>query len=198
MSLVTEKPAAQPLFNVPNQLTTLRLLLSIVLFGFVAFEYYLTGLVLFIIAASTDWLDGYWARKYGQVTNLGRILDPFVDKIIICGTFIFLAAVPGSQIVPWMAVVIVGRELLVTALRSYLEGEGADFSANMAGKLKMVLQCVAAGLSLFLLSYADTHPSWLDWATTLSVWGAILLTLYSGVGYIQRAVQLLRANSPGL
>jgi CDP-diacylglycerol--glycerol-3-phosphate 3-phosphatidyltransferase len=198
MSLVTEKPAAQPLFNVPNQLTTLRLLLSIVLFGFIAFEYYLTSLVLFVIAASTDWLDGYWARKYGQVTNLGRILDPFVDKIIICGTFIFLSAVPGSRILPWMAVVIVGRELLVTALRSYLEGEGADFSANMAGKLKMVLQCVAAGLSLFLLSYVGKHPQWLDWATSLSVWGAILLTLYSGVAYIQRAVQLLRANSTGL
>ena len=52
---------------------------------------------MFIVAASTDWLDGYWARKYGQVTKLGRILDPFVDKIIICGTFIFLAAVPGSR-----------------------------------------------------------------------------------------------------
>ena len=92
---------------------------------------------MFVVAAGTDWLDGYWARKYGQVTNLGRILDPFVDKIIICGTFIFLAAVPDSGVQAWMAVVIVGRELLVTALRSYLEGEGADFSASMSGKLKM-------------------------------------------------------------
>jgi CDP-diacylglycerol--glycerol-3-phosphate 3-phosphatidyltransferase len=195
MSVVTKKPAAeQPLFNVPNQLTTLRLLLSIVLFGFIAFEYYLTSLVLFVIAASTDWLDGYWARKYGQVTNLGRILDPFVDKIIICGTFIFLVAVPGSGVVAWMAVVIVGRELLVTALRSYLEGEGADFSANMAGKLKMVLQCVAAGLALYALSYVGPRPEWLNWAVTLSLWGAVLLTLYSGLAYIQRAVQLLRAS----
>jgi CDP-diacylglycerol--glycerol-3-phosphate 3-phosphatidyltransferase len=144
MSLVTEKPiAAQPLFNVPNQLTVLRLLLSIVLFVFIAYEYYLTSLALFVIAASTDWLDGYWARKYGQVTNLGRILDPFVDKIIICGAFIFLVPIANSGVVAWMAVVIVGRELLVTALRSYLEGEGADFSANMAGKLKMVVQCLA-------------------------------------------------------
>ncbi len=101
------------------------------------------------MAAGTDWLDGYWARKYGQVTTLGRILDPFVDKIIICGTFIFLAAVPDSGVAAWMAVVIVGRELLVTALRSYLEGEGADFSAIMSGKLKMVLQCVAVLVSLY-------------------------------------------------
>ena len=82
------------LFNLPNQLTFLRLMLSVVLFCFIAWEYYLTSLVLFIIAAGTDWLDGYFARKYSQVTTLGRILDPFADKVIVCGTFIFLVAVP--------------------------------------------------------------------------------------------------------
>ena len=196
MSLVTEKSvAAQPLFNVPNQLTVSRLLLSIVLFVFIGLQYYLTSLVLFAIAASTDWLDGYWARKYGQVTNLGRILDPFVDKIIICGSFIFLVAVENSGITAWMAVVVVGRELLVTALRSYLEGEGADFSANMAGKLKMVLQCAAVLISLYALSQLEPRPAWLEWALVLSVWGAVLLTLYSGVAYIQRAVLLLRGKN---
>ena len=94
----------QQVFNVPNQLTVLRLLLSMVLFGLIEFEYYLSSTVVFVLAASTDWLDGYWARKYGQVTNLGRILDPFVDKIIICGTFIFLVAVPNSGVLAWMAV----------------------------------------------------------------------------------------------
>ncbi len=195
MSLVQEKAvAAQPLFNVPNQLTVSRLLLSIVLFVFLVYEYYLTSLALFVVAASTDWLDGYWARKYGQVTNLGRILDPFVDKIIICGAFIFLGAIPDSGIVAWMAVVIVGRELLVTALRSYLEGEGADFSANMAGKLKMVVQCLAVVFSLYALSLAGERPTWLQWGLLLSVWGAILLTLYSGLAYVQRAVMLLRTS----
>ena len=77
------------MFNLPNQLTFLRLMLSVVLFCFIAWEYYLTSLWLFIIAAGTDWLDGYYARKYGQVTTLGRILDPFADKVIVCGTFIF-------------------------------------------------------------------------------------------------------------
>ncbi len=195
MSLVTEKPAAeQPLFNVPNQLTSLRLLLSIVLFVLIGLGYYQTSLVLFIIAASTDWLDGYWARKYGQVTSLGRILDPFVDKIIICGTFIYLVAIPESGVRAWMATVIVGRELLVTALRSYLEGEGADFSANMAGKLKMLLQCIAAGVVLYALSVEGEQPEWLQWTVSVSVWAAVLLTLYSGVAYIQKAIQLLRAS----
>jgi CDP-diacylglycerol--glycerol-3-phosphate 3-phosphatidyltransferase len=183
--------------NVPNQLTVLRLLLSLVLFVLIEFEYFLTGMGVFIVAASTDWLDGYWARKYGQVTNLGRILDPFVDKIIVCGTFIFLAAVPDtalsgpSGVRAWMAVLIVGRELLVTALRSYLEGEGADFSAVMSGKLKMAVQCVAAAVSLYALSLGPSRPPALEWALAISVWAAVLLTIYSGAAYVRRAVILL-------
>lgn len=191
-------------FNLPNQLTTLRLILSMVLFGFIAWEYYWTSLVLFVIAAGTDWLDGYYARKYGQVTTLGRILDPFADKVIICGTFIFLAVIPAMQAVPWglrawMVVVVVGRELLVTALRSFIEQRGSDFSASMSGKLKMVLQCIAAGACLFYLHYPvagvgqpPAAPGWVWWVLVLSVWSAVLLTVYSGVVYIFVAVRLLR------
>ncbi|MFZ1934510.1 MAG: CDP-alcohol phosphatidyltransferase family protein, partial [Thermoguttaceae bacterium] len=86
------KHVRSAMFNFPNQLTSLRLLLSVVMFCFVTQDYYLTSFVLFVIAAGTDWLDGYYARKYGQVTTLGRILDPFADKVIVCGTFIFLVA----------------------------------------------------------------------------------------------------------
>jgi CDP-diacylglycerol--glycerol-3-phosphate 3-phosphatidyltransferase len=194
VSVAIKQPVEkQRLLNVPNQLTGLRLLLSLVLFVLMAFEYYFASTLVFIVAAGTDWLDGYWARKYGQVTNLGRILDPFVDKIIVCGTFIFLAAVPTSEVKAWMAVVVVGRELLVTALRSYLEGEGADFSASMSGKLKMAVQCLAATLSLYALSLAERHET-LDLAVSVSVWAAILLTLYSGVIYIRRAIELLRKS----
>jgi CDP-diacylglycerol---glycerol-3-phosphate 3-phosphatidyltransferase len=193
VSIVTEKRVSQQqLFNVPNQLTSARLLLSLVLFVLIALEYYLWAMGVFLVAAGTDWLDGYWARKYGQVTNLGRILDPFVDKIIICGTFILLVAVPDSGVQAWMAVVVVGRELLVTALRSYLEGEGADFSARMSGKLKMVVQCVAAALALFALYYGSPRPEALYWAVVISVWAAVLLTIYSGVAYVYRAIVLLR------
>jgi len=189
-------------FNVPNQLTTLRLLLAVVLFAFIAWEYYLVSLALFIIAAGTDWVDGYWARKYGQVTTLGRMLDPFADKVIICGTFTFLIAIPAMQgLRAWMVVVIVGRELLITALRSFMEQQGSDFSANMAGKLKMVLQCVAAGFCLFYLSYRDPAqsplappeaPSWVWSGMVATVWAAVILTAYSGVAYLIAAVHLLR------
>lgn len=193
MSSVTQSPpVSQTVWNVPNQLTLARLVLSIVLFVLLEFHQYLIGMVVFLIAAGTDWVDGYWARKYGQVTKLGRVLDPFVDKIIICGAFIFLAAIAHSGITAWMAVVVVGRELLVTALRSFLEGEGADFSAVMSGKLKMVLQCAAVAVSLYALTYADVgaRPEWLTWALVICVWSAMLLTIYSGVEYIRRAIAL--------
>jgi CDP-diacylglycerol---glycerol-3-phosphate 3-phosphatidyltransferase len=193
VSIVTEKRVSrQQLFNVPNQLTSARLLLSLVLFVLIALEYYLWAMGVFLVAAGTDWLDGYWARKYGQVTNLGRILDPFVDKIIICGTFILLVAVDHSGVQAWMAVVVVGRELLVTALRSYLEGEGADFSAKMSGKLKMVVQCVAVALALFALYYGSPPGEALHRAVVISIWAAVLLTIYSGVAYVYRAIVLLR------
>ena len=189
-------------FNLPNKLTTLRLLLSVVLFCTIAWEQYLWSLVLFIIAAGTDWLDGYFARKYGQVTTLGRILDPFADKVIVCGTFILLVAVPEVTSMPWglkawMVVLIVGRELLVTALRSFIEQRGSDFSAKMPGKLKMFLQCIAAGVCLFYLYYARPDSStavigWLSPLLVVSVWSAVVLTVYSGVAYVVAAVKLLR------
>ena len=151
-----DKPAgAERHLERPEHLTIARLVLSIFCFVFLAFDWYLPALVLFAIAAGTDWVDGFWARRYGQITQLGRILDPFADKIIICGTFMFLAAVPptitgesASEIAAWMAVVVVARELLVTALRSFFEEHGSDFSAKWSGKWKMVFQCAAVAASL--------------------------------------------------
>jgi CDP-diacylglycerol---glycerol-3-phosphate 3-phosphatidyltransferase len=193
------------MFNLPNQLTFLRLILSAVLFGFIACGWYMTSMWMFIVAAGTDWLDGYYARKYSQITTLGRILDPFADKVIVCGTFIFImAAIAGDPLLAkepwglraWMVVVIVGRELLVTALRSFIEDRGSDFSAKMSGKLKMVLQCVAAGVCLFYLSYetqqARDAAVWCWWLMVVTIWSALILTVYSGVVYVYVAVKLLR------
>ena len=202
MPLAAQANLRSVVFNLPNQLTWLRLALAIVMFGLIGAQMYAASLVMFVVAASTDWLDGYFARKYSMVTTLGRILDPFADKVIICGTFIYLAALPataeaiGSGVRPWMAVVIVGRELLVTALRSFLEHEGADFSATLSGKLKMVLQCVAASLSLFCLAFPQALASlspWLGWTLVAAVWAAVVLTVLSGVAYVRTAIHLLRA-----
>jgi CDP-diacylglycerol---glycerol-3-phosphate 3-phosphatidyltransferase len=196
------------MLNVPNQLTLARILLSVVLFGFLVWGFYTVSFVLFVITAGTDWIDGYWARKYGQITKLGRVLDPFADKLFICGTFILLAAVPPlasgvapSGVVAWMAVVIVGRELLVTALRTFVEQEGGDFSAKSAGKWKMLLQCIAAGWSLVHLTYVDqaagawktAPPAWMSQGLVIVVWAAVALTVYSAVGYVQAALVRFRA-----
>jgi CDP-diacylglycerol--glycerol-3-phosphate 3-phosphatidyltransferase len=199
---VSNAAADRPLWNVPNQLTVARLMLAIVCFIFLALHFYRTALCLFVVAAGTDWVDGYWARRYGQITQLGRVLDPFADKIVICGTFIFLAAEAESKIAPWMAVVVVARELLVTAIRSFFEERGVDFSAKASGKWKMVLQCAAAAASIYLLSQlevaaATSPPPWLPRLVAVLVWGAIVLTVYSGWEYVRNALAMVRPSRNG-
>ncbi|REJ93883.1 MAG: CDP-diacylglycerol--glycerol-3-phosphate 3-phosphatidyltransferase [Planctomycetota bacterium] len=195
-------------FNVPNTLTAIRLVLAIAVFVLMALaqsssqaapRYYVAATVLFVLAASTDWIDGFWARRYEQVTVLGRIFDPFVDKVIICGVFISLVAEPASQVKSWMAVVVVARELLVTALRGFIEQRGTDFSASMSGKLKMVVQCVAATASLWSLAAAPKsswHPGWLGDATFWLIWAAVAITIYSGLEYVIAAARLIGTAAP--
>ena len=184
--------------TVPNQLTAARLVLSVVLFVLMSLPepLLLASLVVFVIAAGTDWMDGYYARKYGQVSILGRIFDPFADKIIICGVFICLVPFEdqGSGVAAWMAVVVVGRELLVTALRGHFEQQGIDFSASAAGKWKMVFQCAAAGMSLFYLHFQATAwmPTWAAASVVGAVWAAIVMTVYSGLGYVVASLRMIR------
>lgn len=190
---MTETPPRQSILNVPNQLTLGRLVLSVVVFGLIGVRWFSPAIITFIVAASTDWIDGYYARKYGQVTKLGRIFDPFVDKIIICGSFIFLAAEPTSGVAAWMAVLVVAREMLVTALRSFIEQSGSDFSANQSGKIKMVLQCIAVVGSLLLLSYRpETPPDWLYWGVVGIIWLSVLSTVHSGAVYVMAAAKSFR------
>jgi CDP-diacylglycerol---glycerol-3-phosphate 3-phosphatidyltransferase len=193
--------------NVPNQVTLSRVALTVVLFVLLSLEYYVAGLIVFMIAAGTDWFDGYYARKYGQITQLGRILDPFADKLIVCGTFIYLAAAPqlidgapASGVAAWVAVLIMGREMIVTALRSFVENRGGDFSAKWSGKWKMAAQCAAACFSIGQLIYYEPAtrtlssdlPAWIAQGLTITLWAAILLTVYSGVVYIVAAWRMVR------
>jgi CDP-diacylglycerol--glycerol-3-phosphate 3-phosphatidyltransferase len=193
---VSQQPASN-ILNVPNVLTAARFLLAVVVFVLIPLDRFLAAMIIFVIAAGTDWIDGWWARKYQQVTKLGRIFDPFVDKIIICGTFTFLAAEPGSGIYPWMAVVVMGREMLVTAIRGYVEQHGGDFSAQWSGKLKMVFQCAAAVASLLALWHYQRAlvqpvlPGWLSWSLHISVWLAVISTVWSGAEYVVAAARIL-------
>jgi CDP-diacylglycerol--glycerol-3-phosphate 3-phosphatidyltransferase len=188
-----------PLSTLANQLTISRLLLAVVFFALLEWgPFTLLGLngmiwalVLFVIATATDALDGYLARRWQQVTTLGRILDPFVDKIIVCGAFIFLLPLEGSGLLAWMVTLIVARELLVTAIRSFLERHGADFSATWSGKIKMVLQCVTIGWILLHLGLVDSLPSWSASLRNVLIWSTLAATLISGIVYLRRAAALL-------
>lgn len=199
-----DNPADQ-IWNVPNRISMARLVLSLLVFALVPLGSYWAGLIVFVIAASTDWVDGWWARKYNQVSKLGRILDPFCDKILICGVFILLAEAMVEfpwwmRITGWIAVIVVGRELLVTVLRSLIEQSGGDFSAKMAGKLKMWFQCIAAGACLLALalktsSSENATPTWLVVVMTASIWLAVISTVYSGAEYVVAASKYFSPKS---
>ncbi len=193
----TEPTAPAPtVWNIPNQLSASRIVLALACFLTIALGWYFVSLVLFLLAALTDWLDGYWARKFGMITQLGRILDPFADKVIICGTFIMLAGIEGSQIFRWMAVLVTGRELLVTALRGLCEGRNIDFSAKWAGKVKMVFQCLAVALSLWGLSaWSGENTPGFKSLLIASIWLSLAATLYSGWGYIRLASEMMTEKS---
>lgn len=184
-------------WNIPNRISTARIIVALGVFAALIGQYYLVALILFAVAAGTDWLDGYLARRWQQVTPLGRVLDPLADKIVVCGAFIFLAAERGSCILPWMATVVVAREMIVTVIRSFLEQQGHDFSAKWSGKWKMVLQCAAVLASLWLLSrYAAGQDVGLRLPiiTQWLVWLAMALTIYSGWVYIGAARRCLSAK----
>ena len=190
-AVMSTTQSSSTVFNVPNALTSVRFVLALAVIALIPMAYFMAATIIFVIAASTDWMDGYYARKYNQVTKLGRIFDPFVDKIIICGTFIALVAIANSGVAAWMAVVVVARELLVTSLRGMIEGSGGDFSASQLGKWKMVLQCVA--IVAVLLSLIDGGATaWLATSAQVLVWAAIALTLYSGYDYTVRAWRVIR------
>lgn len=183
--------ATSPKFwNVPNSLSVARMALSVVVFVLIAFEMYFAAAAVFSVAAITDALDGYLARKLNQVTAVGRQLDPLVDKVIVAGTYIYLLGIPQTGLYPWMVTTVVIRELLIQGLRSHLEGMGQAFGAKSAGKLKTVIQCLSIIAILLGLSF-QIGPA-LRLGRDILTWLAVGLTVYSGLGYILSAFPFLR------
>lgn len=189
-----------------NKITTGRLLLAVILFVLLdllgrghplpGWPLALVCFVLMIVVEATDALDGYYARKLGETSDFGRIADPAADKVIICGSFIFLSAIPWAReiVPPWIVVAIVGREFIVTALRGYMETKGHEFGADPAGKAKMIVQCIAVPAVLFTrvldqLVRADFPAvfSFFWWLAVVAVWVTLVLTVVSGVRYVVKA-----------
>ena len=184
----------------PNNLTLARLMLSVGFFWLIAkcqpglssaFIFDL-AIGLFLLAGLTDVIDGYIARKYSMETSLGRLLDPFVDKVLICGAFIFFAGanfvIDGrnvTDIAPWMIILVIGRELLVTSLRGHSEAQGKAFPATIQGKIKMFLQ--SAAVIAVLVSIGHFYQqNWANIVRRIFIWTMIIFTLASMIGYLKK------------
>lgn len=170
--------------------------------------------VVYVLAGITDVLDGYLARKMKATSAFGRIVDPFVDKVLVVGAFAMLAgsnfAFPGaaapsaaeanlpdwvtgrmaSAVQAWMVVAILAREFIVSAVRGYSESCGVKFPATYAGKAKMFIQSVAIGAILLQLANVPT-TAWAIYAKVAMVWLAVIVTVLSGLVYIGKARKLL-------
>lgn len=212
--------------HIPNLLTFSRLVLAAVFFVILSrYQYEKRGdplllniaFFVYLIALITDFFDGYLARRWRVGSMFGRITDPFVDKVLVLGSFIFFAGknfvipeddpgqVPNNVktitgVVPWMVVLILARELLVTTFRGLSESSGKDFGAKFSGKLKMTLQSITI---LVILAFVNFRP-WLqrhDWeqisaiTRDVFIYATLLVTLYSGISYLQRAVAMFAEAS---
>ena len=181
----------QPNFNFPNVLTFVRILLIpvfFILFSPESPEQSLVAAGVFAIAALTDLLDGYWARRYSQITKLGRFLDPIADKLLVV-TGLFLL-VEFQRIAAWLAIAIIAREIAVTGLRSIAATEGIVISAEKMGKYKVFFQVMGIIFltlpSTITLEYLDIHL-----AGTLTLYLALALGIASGIQHFMRVLPKL-------
>jgi CDP-diacylglycerol--glycerol-3-phosphate 3-phosphatidyltransferase len=194
MATMTTPHRHPPIVNLPNILTTSRFFLALVLFVLIGLHRSIPGvwlwcLAVFVVAAITDYLDGYLARKQGLTSTLGRNLDPLVDKVLICGAFTFLLKVDDSGVEAWMVVVVIARELIITSLRGFLESQGVAFGADRLGKIKMGLQC-AALIAIFIAE--GWQHEFYQGASVALIYAMVVATALSGAQYLWKAALLLK------
>src|SRR5580658_6899875 len=186
--------------NVPNKFTISRFVLTLaflVVFCCQWPKFYETiALALFSVAGLTDYFDGKIARRDHLITNFGILMDPLVDKIMVCSAFIAFVGCGWTE--AWMVVIIVARELAITGLRLLAASKNLVLAAERFGKHKTISQIVAIISVLVLHSYQQWGPfgavfgfdliagPWIVWFTTLSVWVAMILTFSSGAMYLWR------------
>jgi len=168
--------------NLPNSLTLFRIflvpfLVVVLLTKFYGREY--AGLAIFLVAAITDFFDGYIARKRNQITRLGALLDPIADKLLMSAAFISLVELGLAK--AWMVVIIIGREFAVSGLRSIAAQQGVTISASPLGKGKMVSQVVA--ISLLILGYELGEFRFIG---EVALWVVMIFALASGVDYFTK------------
>ncbi len=175
--------------NLANQITLARIMLiPLFMISFLNQQSMITALFIFAIAAGSDKLDGYVARKYNQITNLGKLLDPLADKLLIAAALIMM--VQEDMISSWIAVIIIGREIVITALRMVATEQGIALAADQYGKIKMVLQ--VAAIIAVLLNHVPFSLLWDVRVDMILLWLAAGVTLLSGLNYMILNYKLLR------
>jgi CDP-diacylglycerol--glycerol-3-phosphate 3-phosphatidyltransferase len=211
-------------WKLPNQLTVGRIALAAVFFVLLGLyepdaswgpALLNVAFGLYIVAGITDILDGYFARKMNVASAFGRIADPFVDKVLVVGTFAMMTGsnyvmpqagfehsmhIPrwlsgdmASAVQAWMVVVIMAREFIVSAVRGYSESQGIHFPATPAGKIKMFVQSVAICAILFQIANLP-DAAWAIYTKIALVWLAMIVTVLSGFAYVHQARALLRES----
>ena len=188
--------ATKSIFNLPNSLTLFRVACIPVLVLLLFFPHKVTSFlaaVVFGLASLSDLLDGFLARRQQLVTNFGKFLDPLADKLVVSAALIML--IPLGRAPAWMVVVIVGRELAITGLRSMAVSEGKVISADELGKKKMVFQIVAI---LGLLLHYEYFGINFHAVGMFFLWLAVALTLWSGFNYFRRFWHVLEENQSDL
>ncbi|MGA0570821.1 CDP-diacylglycerol--glycerol-3-phosphate 3-phosphatidyltransferase [Variovorax sp. VNK109] len=153
----------------------------------------LVATVMFVVFALTDWLDGYLARKLNQTSAFGAFLDPVADKFLVCASLLVLVHLNRADV--FVALIIIGREIAISALREWMAQIGASRSVavHMVGKLKTTVQMVAIPFLLYhgnLFGFIDTNL----WGTWL-IWASAILTVWSMVYYLQKAIPEIRARA---
>jgi CDP-diacylglycerol--glycerol-3-phosphate 3-phosphatidyltransferase len=168
------------IWNLPNSLTLFRIFLVPFLVVVLLTKYSnFLGLGIFLVAAVTDYLDGYFARRMKKMTRMGALLDPIADKLLMSAAFISLVELGLAR--AWMVVIIIGREFAVSGLRSIAAQQGVTIAASPLGKTKTVAQVVA--ISLLIVGYELGEFKFIG---ELGLWVVMLFALVSGIEYFVR------------
>jgi len=190
------------IMTLANKITSARFLLTVLYFILLALTLnrrdvavMTAAFVLFNVIAWSDLLDGFLARRYGQVTHFGRIADPLVDKILVCGSFIFFLRIdPLPRVIPaWFVVVVLAREFLVSGIRGAAEAAGIPFGATFWGKQKTFVQNATVGTALGFAAWLP-EKRWTEILTVVLVWLTLVSTVVSGATYVMDARRLLKSE----
>lgn len=183
-------------WNLPNAITVVRIVMAPVFFWLLLADAGADGpmrwwaAVIFVVAISTDWVDGWLARRNGLVTDLGKILDPIADKLLTSGALVCLSIL--GELPWWITIVIVVREVGITVWRFVELGRGTVVPASSGGKLKTLTQAIA--ISLFLTPLWTLVGDWIFWVNWTFMILALLLTVWSGLLYVRDAFRLAREH----